>query len=139
VAAVALALLIAQKFAVLGAPAHVIKMVIMAFKAALNGATLTALMQQVVVVEQNGCAASIVIAKLGKALASKDVIETDQAAGVDVVTTKVAVLINIGVIELLQTITDILITLTFNKAPAHADMHGMIYMKCKVAEPAVDQ
>ena len=88
---------------------------------------------------QNGCAASIVIVKLGKALASKDVIETDQAAGADVVTTKVAALINIGVIELLQTITDSRITLTFNKDLAHADMHGTIYTKCKAAEPAVDQ
>jgi 3-hydroxy-3-methylglutaryl CoA synthase len=139
VAAVALALLIAQKFAVLGAPAHVIKMVIMAFKAALNGATLTALMQQVVVVEQNGCAASIVIAKLGKALASKDVIETDQAAGAVVVITKVAVLINIGATELLQMVMDILTILTFNKVLARVDMHGTTYTKCKAAELAVDQ
>jgi ABC-type uncharacterized transport system fused permease/ATPase subunit len=114
-------------------------MVIMVSKVALNGATLTALMLQVAVAAQNGCAASIVIAKLGKALASKDVIETDQAAGAVVVITKVAVLINIGVIKLLQTVTDILITSTFNKDLVHVDMHGTTFTKCKAAEPAVDQ
>ena len=96
-------------------------------------------MLQVVVEARNGCAASVVIVSLGKALANKDVTETVQEAGADVVTTKVAACINIGVIELLQTVMDILITLTFNKALAHVDMHGMTFTKCKAAEPAVDQ
>jgi hypothetical protein len=96
-------------------------------------------MQQVAVAEQNGCVASIVIVKLGKALANKDVIETDQEAGADVVTTKVVALISIGVIELLQTTMVILITLTFNKVLALANMHGMTFTKCRAAAPAADQ
>ena len=128
-----------QKFAVHGAPAHAINLVIMALLADINGATLTALMQQVAVAEQNGCAASVVIVKLGKALANKDVIVTVLAAGADVVTTKVVALINIGVIELLRTTMVILTTLMCSKDLAHADMHGMIYTKCKVVALAVDQ
>jgi hypothetical protein len=96
-------------------------------------------MPQVVVVEQNGCAASIVIAKLGKALVSKGVIVTVLADGADVVITKVAALINIGVIELLQTITVILTTLMCSKDLAQLSMHGMTFTKCKAAAPAVDQ
>ena len=99
-----------QRFAVHGAPAHVIKPLTTAPKVPKTGATLTALMQQAAAVAQNGCAVSVVIAKLGKALASKDVIETVQADGAAVVTTKVEALINIGVIKLLQMVTDILIT-----------------------------
>jgi len=128
-----------QKFVVHGAPAHAINLVIMELLADINGATLTALMQQVAVAEQNGCAASIVIVKLGKALANKDVIVTVQAAGADVVTTKVVALINIGVIELLQTAMVILITSTFLKVLALADMIGMTFTKCRAAAPAADQ
>jgi len=95
-------------------------------------------MPQVAVAAQNGCAASIVIVKHGKALASKDVIVTVQEVGADAVTTKVEVHINIGATELRQTATDIRTTLTLNLDQVQNVIIGTIFMKCKAAEPAVD-
>lgn len=96
-------------------------------------------MLQAAVGAQNGCAASVAIAKHGKALASKAAIETVPVDGADDATMKVEVLISIGAIELLQTITVSLTTLTCLKALALANTNGTTSTKCKAVEPVADQ
>ncbi len=53
------------------------------------GETLTTQLPQAVAVEQSGSAVQPVNAKLGKVLVKLTVTETDQAAGVDLITMKV--------------------------------------------------